>query len=192
MTKLAFLVISISCLLRITASSSFAFFLSSILFVSSSLICLCISACLSYCSNNILDSAAAICADFANAWFVLAVSIAASILISFKPSTTFVPISPTSVIASPKLFTISFPAFIAALPIFKIFVFVSVIARFNSFIVLGSPSPKNDFSQANIAPCTANFIPLKINFKLVNAIVTIPLTTLPSASKFSVADDTFL
>ena len=45
---------------------------------------------------------------------VFAVSIAASTLTSFNPSTTCVPISPTSVTASPKLVTISAPAITAS------------------------------------------------------------------------------
>ena len=131
--------------------------LSSMLFVSSSLICLCSSACLSYCSNSILLCAAAICADFSNAWFAFAVSNAASTLISFTPSTSCEPIVPASCTASTKfVYNICYQLVLASSPTSFKLAFVSAILSFKAFIVVGSPSPNIDCSQANCAACMPN------------------------------------
>ena len=139
-------------------SSSFAFFLSVILFLSSSLICLNFSACLSNFSNNNPCLAAANSADFCNSTFAFAALTAALILTSLNSLTTTLPTSESSVIASPKLLTTSLPACAAASPTSKIFFLVSIIDKFKALIVSGSLSPKKLFSQANIAVSIPNLI----------------------------------
>ena len=121
------------------------------LLLSSSLICLNFSACLSYFSINPWFNTDANSADFFKAVIALADSIAFFIFTFPNSFTTTSPAAPTSATASTKLVATSFPASRAAAPTSKIFVLVSMIERFNAFIVSGFLSPKKLFSHANIA-----------------------------------------
>ena len=143
------------CFFKVSASLSFASILLSIDNWSSSLICLCNSASLWYCNCNLACCKANSSKFFLFCVMLFACSKDALILMSFTPSIVLpasVPISPT---ASPKLLTISLPACKASLPTSCKLLLVSNILLFNSIIVLGSPSPKNDFSHANCAVNTA-------------------------------------
>ena len=150
--------ISSSCLSKILFNSLLAAILSAKVLVSSSLICLCVSASKSFFSIKPCIAASANFELFTAAVVAFASSMLAFILISVIPLTAIFPIAPISPIASPILFTISFPASIAASPTSSISFCVAPISTLNCAIFPSSPPPRKLSSQANIAPCIANLI----------------------------------
>ena len=88
--------------------------------------------------------------------------------------------------------TILLPASTASVATSPMVAFVSAMPSCRALIVSGSLPPKKDCSQANCADCKASLMALKLNFKGVIARVNRLVTTFPSASKFSVAEETDL
>ena len=178
-------IISFSWSSRISPIFLLASILSAKVLVSSSLICLCVSASKSFFSINPCICASASFEEFAAAVVAFACSRFAFILIWDIWSITISPIDPISVIASPTFSTTSFPAFSAANPTSLISLAVPSTSALSSAIFPSSPPPKKLSSQANIRPCTAPFIVKKANFKGVKPIVIKFFTTLVNPSNLS-------
>ena len=170
--------------------------LSSIDLLSSSLICLCCSACKSYCSTNLCCCNANLSKFFFDLTNLFASDIAVftSIFsIAFAvPSATPSAKVPTSPTASIKLSAISLPDFLILSPVSDNLSSIPCISCCSLLIVSGSLPPKKLSSQANCAFLTPSIIPWIAPTTRLIDMLKAPPKTFCKASKPPVASEALL